>query len=63
MKEHNYPALEGLEILSAQAVAAIEAAEKAGKPSSNCEYCVKTKQTEHHGSTVEIPTTISIPEI
>jgi len=63
MKQHEYPALEGLEVLTSQAIAAIEAAEESGKPNPHCTQCVKSRQKYNGddgdviitGPTIEIP--------
>ena len=59
MKQNEYPALEGVEILTAQAIASIEAA--AAESSEVCDHC--TKGNQHGGDTTTetvIPTTIDI---
>ena len=40
MKQNKYPALEGIELLTAQAIAAIEAAKN--EESTNCDACEKS---------------------
>lgn len=59
MKQNEYPALEGVELLTEQAIASIEAA--AAESSEVCDHC--TKGNQHGGDTTPetvIPTTIDI---
>lgn len=63
MKKNMYPALEGMEVLSAQAIAAIEAAEEAGKPNPNCTQCIKSRQRYNGGDIPvdDVPIEIELP--
>ena len=55
MKQNEYPSLEGVELLTEQAIASIEAA--AAESSEVCDHC--TKGNQHGGETstgIDIPT-------
>lgn len=63
MKQNNYPSLEGLEVLTSQAIAAIEAAEESRKPNPNCTQCIKSRQRYNGGDIPvdDVPIEIELP--
>lgn len=56
MKQNNFPALEGVEILSNKAMSIIEAAQQ--EASSKCESCTKSKQTDNSSHETTISGTV-----
>ena len=58
MKQNNFPALEGVEILSDNALATIEAAEQ--EASNKCQSCTKSKQTDNSTHTTTVSGTVEV---
>ena len=58
MKQNEYPALEGVELLTAQAIVSIEAA--AAESSEVCDHCTKGQQHGGASTGIEIPTSIEM---
>ena len=58
MNKNNFPVLEGVEVLSDNALSIIEAAQK--EASSSCESCTKSKQTDNSTHTTTVSGTVEV---